>query len=52
MGMRHGMQPHMIPVLTSARHHKAGKKLVNVEIEKGGHRILPNWTFQEVKLPE
>jgi hypothetical protein len=46
------MQPQMIPVLTSARHHKAGKRLVNVEMEKGEHKDLPNWTFQEVKLPE
>jgi hypothetical protein len=52
MGMRHGMQPQMIPVLTSARHHRARKRLVNVEIVKEGHQILPNWTFQEVKLPE
>jgi hypothetical protein len=52
MGRRHGMQAQMIPVLTSARHHKAGKRLVNVEIEKGGHKVLPNWTFQDVKLPE
>jgi hypothetical protein len=30
------MQPQMIPVLTSARHHKAGRRLGNVEMEKGG----------------
>ena len=28
------------------------KRLVNVELEKGEHKVLPNWTFQTVKLPE